>query len=125
MEVDEWIQTIKDGGSNAVELMSLIAKSQGRELTAEEMENYFAPEVQKYMNIAEQIPQLVVGQYVGEGELRDILSSVGAVDDSGMVQAVEDMASVYFEIYQRMSSKAGATASKLNSVYAQYLTAQE
>ena len=121
------LKQFAEGGEKAVQYGEVLAKAQGKELTPEEMQQYYAPLAQKYSNMADQVAELVVGNYVGEGDLRSLLEEVGAVDaNTGLVTAaVGEMVSVYQEIYKRMANDANATASQLNSVYAKMLTAQE
>ena len=126
-EAESTLTLLEQGGPEAVSKMQEIAQKQGKDLSAEEMQKYYAPLAEKYSNMASQVAELAVGNYVGEGDLRNLLVEVGAVDSTtGLVTAsVSEMVSVYQEIYERMADDANATASQLNSVYAKVLTSRE
>ena len=126
LTVDGMISTFREGGDTAVKLGQAIAEAAGKELTAEEMQKYYAPMVAKYVGMAEQVANLVGGQFVGAGDFRDILVSAKIVDAStGLVNNVFEMADAYKAIYDKLALNLKSTTSQLNTVYAQYLTASE
>ena len=127
--VEDTLETFRKGGADAVEKAMEITSAAGKELSVEDQQKFYAPLAQKYVGMAEQLGNLVAGQFVGDdgdNGLRSILESVGIVDAStGLVQSVENLASAYKAIYEKLSDDANATTSQLNSVYAQFLNSRE
>lgn len=119
------ISILEAGGQLAVEKAKELAEKTGQELSSEDIESYFYSEVNRIKGYADSLTDLTTGQYVAEGDFKQILRSVGMIDSSGMVANIENMAAAYKAIYDKMGKTGESTAAQLNEVYAKYLTEAE
>ena len=125
-KISDIITALSKGGPDAVGIARNLAEAAGRELSAEEIQKYYAPLAEKYSSMASKLAELTVGQYIAEGEMRDILAEAGVVDKTtGLVTSVKNMAKAYKDIYDKMKGAAGRTQKQLNSIYASYLTSSK
>ena len=123
--VEDTIADLKSGGQLAVNRAKEQAARDHRELTSEEIEQYFYAEVNRLKGYSDSVAELTEGQYVAPGEFKDILRSAGMIDEQGLVTNITNVVEAYKEIYERMNKSGDQTASQLNSVYAKLLTAEE
>ena len=124
-KAEDTVAVLEAGGQAAVDAAKKIAEDAETELSPEDIEKYYYSALTRLQDYSDAIGELTLGSYVADSGLREILASVGAVDENGLVSSVEKMANAYKAIYNQMKSTAGRTQTDLNKVYAQFLTAGE
>ena len=121
-QIQSDIEILEAGGQLAIDKAKELSN---KELTSEEIEQYFYSEITRLQDYADQVAELTVGQYVAPGEFKNILRDVGMIDNQGMITNIENAAQAYKAIYDKMRQTGEQTATSLNKVYAQYLTESE
>jgi len=92
---------LESGGPNAVELAKNIAKDAGKELSSDEIQSIFAPQVARLVAVRDALDNISKGQYVDlDSELYDILNQVNMIDTSGFVTNMENLAEAYLKVYE-------------------------
>ena len=122
-EID--VQILEAGGDAAVKHAQQFADLVKHELSSDEIDAIYYAKANELSKYAESINELTVGSYIADSNLRTILQEVGIVDTQGVVTNLENVAEAYKNIYKTLSNTSAKTATQMNNIYAQYLTAQE
>ena len=126
---DTYIEMLQQGGSAAIEVMQAVAKAQGRELTASEVESAYRVEIQSIEDAFEQITYgpggIVSGKAVQilEALEKSGKASITKLGDGGsaVVNSITDIAAAYEEYYKILSESGEATLAALNEAKAKVL----
>ena len=120
------LESLLEGGEEAVKIYK--EYTDDSEETFENIQAVYLNKLNRYQNTISNLEGLQVGSTVDEqtAETLNELQAFGfKVDNKGVVQAVGKMEKAYQQLYFKMKQTTLATTSQLNSVYAQYLTAEE
>lgn len=131
-QADDLINQIDEGGEQAVQVMQVIARAQGKELTSANIESAYRAQVSQIENSFE---QLITGPGgIVTGTAKTILetlqsqgkASITALDaNNAVVNSITDIAAAYQEYYNLLAQSGEATLESLNSAYAKVLETRQ
>ena len=129
---EQMIQTIEDGGINAVDAMQTIAILSGKELTSADIESAYRAQVSQIENSFE---QLITGPGgIVTGTAKTILetlqsqgkASITALDaNNAVINSLTDIAAAYQEYYNLLAKSGEATLESLNNAKAKVLETKD